>query len=156
MLDTGWGHRGASLVDIYVDNKFKGQIKAPDTYGFDKFVTYSVGPFPVSGGVHAIVVAFPDLPATGYHDPTGFQRFRGCQGSGCWQSNRPIDTDGFFKPKQPLNVTLKAEVVFGTIKPYIEEYLPPGLTVTNISDGGKFVNNIVSLGFGGFLLIQVS
>ena len=150
LLDTGWGHRGASLVDIYVDNKFKGQIKAPDTYGFDKFVSYSAGPFPVSGGVHAIVVAFPELPAVGYHDPTGFQRLEVVRVQGVGKVARQLTTDGFFTPKQPLNVTLKADAVFGSIKPYIEEYLPPGLTVTNISDGGKFANNIVSWDLAAF------
>ena len=44
VLDTGWYHIGTALVDTYIDNKFKGEISAPDTYGFDKFVSYSIGP----------------------------------------------------------------------------------------------------------------
>ncbi|HQH74596.1 MAG TPA: hypothetical protein PK360_21145, partial [bacterium] len=142
-INTGWGHTGPSLVDVYVDNQFKGEIKAPDTLGFDVFKIYSVGPFPVSGGVHAIVVAFPDLP-TGYHDPTGLERIEVVRVTGIGNVTRQLTQDGFFKPGEALNVKLNANVVYGSYKPYAEEFVPSGVQVSNISDGGQLDNNIIS------------
>ena len=80
----------------------------------------------------------------GYHPPTGFQRLEVVRVQGVGKITRQLSADGYFNPKQPLTVSLQAEALFGSIKPHIEEYLPTGLTVTNISDGGKFADNIVS------------
>ncbi|MEW6239013.1 MAG: hypothetical protein AB1656_26835 [Candidatus Omnitrophota bacterium] len=141
-INTGWDYTGPSLVDIYVDNKFKGEIYAPDTRGFDLFKIYSVGPFPVSGGVHSIVVAFPDLPA-GYHDCAGFERLEVVRVSGVGRVSRQLTQDGFFKPSQAFTVSLKTDVIYGSYKPFMEEFLPPGLIVTNISDGGQLLDNSI-------------
>ncbi len=139
-INNGWGHTGAALIDIFVDNQFKGEIRVPDTLGFDVFKMFSVGPFPVTGGIHSIVVAFPALP-TGYHDPTGFQRLEVVRVQGIGNVTRQLTQDGFFDPSQPLKVSLKAETVYGSYKPYIEEYLPSGASVQEISNGGKQVGN---------------
>jgi len=141
-INTGWDYTGPSLVDIYVDNKFKGEIYAPDTNGFDLFKIYSVGPFPVSGGVHSIVVAFPTLP-TGYHDCAGFERLEVVRVSGVGKVTRQLTQDGFFKPNQSFAVSLKNEVTYGSYKPYIEEFLPDGVTVSAISDGGQLGDNSI-------------
>ena len=139
-INTGWGHTGDSLIDVYLDNQFKGDIRAPDTQGFDLFKMFSVGPFPVSGGVHSIVVAFPALPS-GYHDPTGFHKIEVVRVSGVGKVIRQLTADGFFDPSQPLKVSLDAEAVYGSYKPYIEESLPSGAVVTEISDGGQQVGD---------------
>ncbi len=139
-LNTGWDYTGPSLVDVYVDNQFKGEIYAPDTNGFDLFKTYSVGPFPVSGGIHSIVVAFPTLP-TGYHDPAGFERLEVVRVTGVGRVDRQLTTNGFFDPAEPLTVTLKANAIYGSYTPFIDEVIPEGVEVTNVGTGGQVDGN---------------
>ncbi len=139
-INNGWGHTGDALIDVYVDNKFKGEIRVPDTQGFDVFKMFSVGPFPVSGGVHSIVAAFPTLPAD-HHDPTGFQRLEIVRVKGVGKVTRQLTQDGFFDASQPLMVSLNSESVYGSYEAFIEESIPPGAQVQDISDGGQQIGS---------------
>ena len=127
------------VVDVYVDNKFKGEIQAPVT-GANEFNMFTVGPFEVSSGVHSIVVAFPSN-VSGYLVPLDFGRFEVVRVSGIGEVSRKLTADGFFDPAKPLQVTLNAKALYGSYTPYIEETVPPGSSVTNISDGGTLVGD---------------
>ena len=119
------------LVDIYVDNKFKGEVQCPISNA-NEFLTYKVGPFKVNGGVHSIVAAFP----SNNYVPSDFSRMEVVRVKGIGEVSRKLTADGFFDPAKPLQVTLNAKALYGLYTPYIEETIPPGSTVTQISDGG--------------------
>ncbi|MEW6239014.1 MAG: Ig-like domain-containing protein [Candidatus Omnitrophota bacterium] len=124
-----WG-QGECPVDIYVDNKFKGAMLAPNT-AFNAYYFFTVGPFEVSGGEHAIVVALPGAVV-----PDGIGRMEVVRLKGIGNVSRQLTADGFFDPANPLKVTLNAQKTYGTYSPVVVENVPPGSTVTNVSDGG--------------------
>ncbi len=123
-------------VDVYVDNKFKGEIQIP-VFGANQFVFYSVGPFEVSSGVHSVVVAFP-----GPVSPLDFGRMEVIRVSGIGNVTRTLTSDGYFDSSQPLTVTLKAASEYGTYAPVVEEYLPTGVTVVDAGNGQVDGNSI--------------
>ena len=138
-FDT-WG-QGECLIDVYVDNKFKGEIRAPNTRD-NEFNFFSVRPFEVSGGEHSIVVAFPQ----GVNVPTDFGRMEVVRVKGVGQVTRKLTEEGFFEPSEPLTVSLEAEALYGSYTPYIEENLPQGVSVTEVSDGGQVIGDTVIWG----------
>ncbi|NPU97464.1 MAG: hypothetical protein HPY51_09630 [Candidatus Omnitrophica bacterium] len=117
-------------TDIYVDNKFKGEI-GMEVFPANQFSMYSVGPIEVSGGEHSIVVAFPIAPP-----PAMFSRLEVVRVKGIGHVTRQLTPDGFFDPDQPFTVTLQAQAEYGTYTPIIEENVPRG-TISEISHGGQ-------------------
>ncbi|HOL95286.1 MAG TPA: Ig-like domain-containing protein [bacterium] len=124
-----WG-QGECQVDVYVDNKFKGVMVAPGT-DHNAFYFFTVGPFEVTGGEHAIVLALPG-PAV----PDGLGRMEVVRVKGIGHVTRLLTPDGFFDPDQPFTVTLQAQAEYGTYTPIIEENVPRG-TISEISHGGQ-------------------
>jgi len=116
-------------TDIYLDNKFKGEIAAPVTAA-NEFNMFSVGPVEVSGGEHSIVIAYPGEAA-----PAMFSRLEVVRVKGIGHVSRQLTADGFFDPNQAFTVTLKAQADYGTYTPVIEEAAPSG-TISEISNGG--------------------
>ncbi|HQH70531.1 MAG TPA: Ig-like domain-containing protein [bacterium] len=123
-----WG-QGTCPVDVYVDNKFKGEISAPNT-DFNAYYFFTVGPFEVTGGEHSIVLALP-----GPIVPDGLGRMEVVRVKGIGNVSRQLTADGFFDPSKPFTVTLKAQTEYGTYTPIIEESVPSG-TIADISNGG--------------------
>ncbi|MDX9752689.1 MAG: Ig-like domain-containing protein [bacterium] len=139
-LIQAWAQNPNVIIDLYVDNKFKGEYVAPETPG-NAFTMFSVGPFEVGAGVHSLVLAvhYCEIDDTGHI--AGIGRMEVVTVSGIGQVTRTLTADGFFEPANPLTVSLKAEAKYGTYKPYIEENVPSGSVVTAISDGGQQVGN---------------
>lgn len=130
-----WG-QGDCNVDLYVDNLFKGEFQAIGT-NFNAYNFYTVGPFEVTGGEHSIVLAIPGVPNV----PDSIGRIEVVRVQGIGRVNRQLTADGFFGPGQPINVGLTAQALYGTYDSFIEETVPPGVTVSNISDGGQQIGN---------------
>jgi len=137
-FDT-WRGSGDAYVDVYVDNKFKGEVVAPRTPD-NEFNFFTIGPFTVSGGEHAIVVAFP--PDVG-NTPSDFGRMEVVTTKGIGAVTRELPASGMFRSGVPFKVTLTAAAKFGSYTPLIEETIPVGTTAANISDGGKLDGNAI-------------
>ena len=54
---------------------------------------------------------------------------------GIGRVERQLTADGFFDPSQPLEVTLKAEALYGSYAAFIDEVLPSGAEVTDAAGG---------------------
>jgi hypothetical protein len=133
-----WGQGAECPIDIYWDNKFKGEIN-PVLNAFNAYDFYSVGPFEVSGGVQSLVLAIP-----GGTVPDSIGRIEVVRVDGIGRVERSLTADGSFAPNTAFDVSLNAESLYGTYTPYIEESIPKGVEVSSISDGGQIVgDNIV-------------
>ncbi|MDP8243189.1 MAG: Ig-like domain-containing protein [Candidatus Hinthialibacter antarcticus] len=130
-----WGQGNNCPVDVYVNNKFKGEILATPT-DFNAYNFFSVGPFEVSGGVQSIVLAIP-----GPTVPDSIGRMEVVRVDGIGRVERSLTADGSFAPSTSFDVSLNAESLYGTYTPYIEESVPEGVEVSNISNGGQMVGD---------------
>ncbi|MBI1387517.1 MAG: hypothetical protein GC154_03620 [bacterium] len=130
-----WG-LGDSVVDLYVDNKYKGEYNIAGQ-SFNAFHFGTVGPFEVTGGVHSLVFAFP----TGLVVPADIGRIEVVRVKGIGRVERTLTDNGFFNPGQAFDVSLNATALYGSYTPYIEEDVPVGATITNISNGGQVVGD---------------
>lgn len=131
LLLNAWNLGSTGVVDVYANNAFVGEILVPSVPA-NQFDMFSVGPVAVSGGVTDIVVAYPGPAA-----PQAFGRMEVISVEGIGQVSRQLTADGFFDPGDALEVTLNAEALYGAYTPYIEETLPPGVQVTDVSHGGQ-------------------
>lgn len=131
-----WG-QGDCPVDIYADNKYVGEIFAPNSDP-NEYNFYTIGPFEISGGVHSIVVAIP-----GANVPEAIGRLEVVRVKGIGEVSRQLTADGFFDPTQPLQVSLTTNALYGSYSAFIDEKVPSGVTVTDISDGGQQVGNSI-------------
>ncbi len=129
-----WG-AGDCPIDIYADNKYVGEILAPNSAP-NEYNFYTIGPFETSGGVHSIVIAFP-----GANVPDGIGRLEVVKVSGIGAVTRKLTEDGFFDPSQPLKVSLTAEALYGSYSAFIDERMPPGFVATDITDGGQQIGD---------------
>ncbi|MBN2329438.1 MAG: hypothetical protein JXR73_20020 [Candidatus Omnitrophica bacterium] len=123
-----------NYVDVYVDNKFKGEIEAPVTSA-NEFNFFTVGPFEVSGGEHSIVIAFPGEVA-----PCMIGRLEVVRIEGIGRVERKLTEDGFFEPGAPVTVSLTADSLYGTYTPIIEEIIPDNVQVSDLG-GGELVGD---------------
>lgn len=128
--DEGW-------VDVYLDNQRIAETAAPATVanGFD-FLT--AGPVAVEGGVHDLVIAFPAGAAT----PGHFARIEVILSDGIGSVTRTLP-DATPTAGTALDVTLTAKALMGSVAIEIEETVPEGASVSDISDGGVLDGNII-------------
>ncbi len=131
-----WTRTGANPVDVYMDNTLVGSIEAPNTPG-NEFNFFTVGPFEVSSGVHELVFAFP----VGQGTPSDLGRIEITRIDGIGRVARTLTDEGSFDPGQSFDVTLNAEALFGEYTPYIEEKIPTGSDISNISAGGEQIGD---------------
>ncbi|MGC9326683.1 MAG: Ig-like domain-containing protein, partial [Candidatus Hinthialibacter sp.] len=124
-------------IDMYIDNQFKGFF-LPVYTGYNAYEFVTLGPIEITGGVHSIVLAVP-----GPNLPDSLGRMEIVRVSGIGHVNRTLTSDGFFDSDQPLTVTLTATADYGSYTALIDEYLPSGVTVTDISDGGTQVDGVI-------------
>jgi hypothetical protein len=129
-----WGNANCS-IDVYVDNKFKAEF-LPTNFSYNAYEFHTVGPFEISGGVHSIVLAIP-----GPNVPDGIGRMEVVRVRGIGQVTRTLTEEGFFDPSQPLPVHLSAEALYGSYTPFVVEDIPQGTQITDISNGGRVVEN---------------
>ncbi|MBN2329900.1 MAG: hypothetical protein JXR73_22360 [Candidatus Omnitrophica bacterium] len=129
-----WG-QGDCPVDLYVDNKFKGEFNAAGT-DFNAYYFYTVGPFEVSGGEHSLVFAIP-----GANFPECLGRFEVVRVQGIGRVERTLTEDGFFEPGEAVTVSLNAESLYGTYTAFIDEIVPANVQVSDISAGGELVGD---------------
>ena len=132
-----WGQGNNCPVDVYVDNKFKGEILATPT-AFNAYNFFSVGPFEVSGGVQSIVLSIP-----GPTVPDSLGRMEVVRVQGIGRVQRTLTAEGSFEPNEAFDVSLAAQSLYGTYTPYIEESIPDGASVSDISAGGQIVGDTI-------------
>ena len=135
-----WRGTGDTYTDVYVDNKFKGEIISPRT-GANEFNFFTVGPFTLTGGEHSIVIAFPSADVG--NTPSDIGRLEVVTTKGIGEVSRKLTDNGMFVTGNAFKVTLNAKATMGSYKPMIEEDLPDGATATNISDGGVLENGTI-------------
>ncbi len=138
---NSWNRNPISFVDVYLDNQFQGEIRLLPTGG-NFFQTFTVGPFLVPQGEHSIVLAIPDVPTA--VSPVGIERLEVVNSDGIARISRELTDDGFFEGGNPLEVTLNAEALLGTVSPFISENIPQGVEVSNISNNGTQEGNTIT------------
>jgi len=134
-----WGNSSGvdCPIDFYIDNKYKGFFLPVYTaYNAYEFVT--LGPLEITGGVHSLVLAIP-----GPNLPDSIGRMEIVRVKGIGHVNRTLTADGFFDSSQPLTVTLTAAADYGDYTALVDEYLPSGVTVSNISAGGTLNGDLI-------------
>lgn len=129
--DEGW-------VDVYLDNQRIAETAAPATIA--NSVHYlTAGPVAVDGGVHDLVIAFPDGAAT----PVHFARLEVILNDGIGSVTRSLPDPNSLAADTPVDVSLKAEALLGTVTIEIEETIPEGATISDISDDGVLDGNVI-------------
>ncbi|MEE8305883.1 MAG: hypothetical protein V3R81_01390, partial [Gammaproteobacteria bacterium] len=132
-----WNIGGEGWVDVYLDNQRIAETAAPETIA--NSVHYlTAGPVAVDGGVHDLVIAFPDGSAT----PVHFARLEVILSDGIGSVTRALP-DANPVAGTALEVSLTAEALMGTVAIQIEETIPEGAAASDISDGGVLDGNII-------------
>jgi hypothetical protein len=131
IAEDGW-------IDVYLDNQRIAETAAPPTLA-NELNPLTAGPVLASGGVHDLVIAFPE----GSDTPVNLGRIEVILSDGIGSVTRTLPDGNSVTPGTALEVSLTAQVLLGSVAIEIQETAPEGVTVSDISDGGVLDGNVI-------------